>query len=113
MAWVVRFLGIPALLISVFIGLYLASQDLRSNSTASSAQQQAVAQADAVSAGSDFNQAVPALQAFFDQNQTYVGATLPPGSGVVLARADATSYCLQSGNEHEDGPGGTPQPGPC
>jgi hypothetical protein len=53
------------------------------------------------------------LQAYYDENQTYVGATLPPGSGVVLARADATSYCLQSGNEHEIGPGGTPQPGTC
>jgi hypothetical protein len=56
---------------------------------------------------------VPALQAYFDQYQTYVGATLPPGSGVVLVSADASSYCLQDGNEHEVGPGGTPQPGPC
>ena len=53
------------------------------------------------------------MQAYFDQNQTYVGATLPAGSGVVLASADATSYCLQDGSEHEVGPGGTPQPGAC
>jgi hypothetical protein len=31
----------------------------------------------------------------------------------VLVRADAYSYCLQSGDEHEDGPGGQPQPGGC
>ena len=56
---------------------------------------------------------MPALQAFYDENQTYVGATLPAGSGVTLVRAGSTSYCLQSGTEHEDGPGGAPQPGPC
>jgi hypothetical protein len=61
----------------------------------------------------DFNQDVPVLQAYFDQYQTYVGATLPPGSEVTLVTADASSYCLQSGDEHEVGPGGTPQPGPC
>ncbi|HZT94579.1 MAG TPA: hypothetical protein VE985_08890 [Gaiellaceae bacterium] len=108
-----RVLGIPALLIAVFIGLYLATKDLQSNGPTSPAGQQAISQANAVAAGSDFNQALPALQAFYDQNHTYAGATLPPGSGVVLARADATSYCLQSGSEHEDGPGGQPQPGPC
>ena len=108
----VRYLGIPALLIAVFIGLYLTSQDANSN-TPSASDQQAVAQANSVAAGSDFSQAVPALQAYFDQNQTYVGATVPDGSGVVLVTAGATSYCLQSGNEHEVGPGGRPAPGPC
>ena len=53
------------------------------------------------------------MQAFYTQSGTYAGATLPPGSGVVLVRADATSYCLQAGAEHEDGPGGLPQPGGC
>jgi hypothetical protein len=107
-----RVLGIPALLVAVFIGLYLMSQDAKST-TPSASDQQAVAQANSVAAGSDFNQAVPGLQAYFDQYHTYVGATLPQGSGVVLAEAGASSYCLQSGNEHEVGPGGTPQPGPC
>jgi hypothetical protein len=108
----VRYFGIPALLIAVFIGLYLTTQDAKSN-TPSASDQQAIAQANSVAAGSDFSQAVPGLQVYFDQNHTYVGATLPPGSQVVLAQAAATSYCLQSGNEHEVGPGGTPQPGPC
>ena len=107
-----RYLGIPTLLVTVFIGLYLVSQDAKSN-TPSASDQQAVAQAHSATAGLDFNQAAPALQAYFDQNRTYVGATLPAGSQVVLAAADATSYCLQSGNEHEVGPGGTAQPGPC
>jgi len=107
-----RVLGIPVLLIAVFIGVYLSTQDARSNAP-TPAEQQAVSQAQSVGAGADFGQVVPALQAYFDQNQTYVGATLPAGSGVVLAAAGPTSYCLQSGDEHEDGPGGQPQPGPC
>jgi hypothetical protein len=109
---VLRVLGIPALLVVVCLGLYLASQDAKSSAPAP-ADQQAISQAQSVGAQADFGQVTPVLQAYFDQNQTYVGASLPPGSGVVLAQARATSYCLQEGNEHELGPGGTPQPGVC
>src|SRR5947209_6706433 len=108
-----RVLGIPALLIALFVGGYLSMQDMRSNGPTSAAGRQAVTEAQSATAGLNFSQVAPALQAYFDQNLTYLGATLPPGSSVVLARADATSYCLQSGNEHEVGPGGQPQPGPC
>jgi hypothetical protein len=108
-----RVLGIPALLLVVFVGVYLSTQDMQSNVSPSPGEQQAVSQAQSVGAGTDFSQVVPGLQAYFDQNQTYVGATLPPGSGVTLVSTDATSYCLQSGNEHEVGPGGQPQPGAC
>jgi hypothetical protein len=111
-ARVLRYFGIPTLLIAVFIGLYLTSQDAKSNAPSAS-DQQAIAQAHSAAAGSDFSQAVPVLQGYFDQNNTYVGATLPPGSGVVLAVAGPTSYCLQAGGEHEAGPGGQPAPGPC
>ena len=107
-----RVLGLPALLIAVCVGLYLATQDAKS-SAPTPADQQAISQARSVGAEADFGQVTPVLQAYFDQNQTYVGATLPPGSGVTLVTAGTTSYCLQAGNEHEDGPDGTPQPGPC
>jgi hypothetical protein len=109
----VRYLGIPTLLVSVFIGLYLMSKDAQSEGPTSQAGQQAITEAQSSTAGLNFSQAVPGLQAYFDQNHTYVGATVPPGSQVVLAQVSATSYCLQSGNEHELGPGGAPQPGPC
>jgi hypothetical protein len=109
----VRIVAIPAMLIAVFVGVYLSTQDMQSNGPTSTAEQQAVTEAQSSTAGVDFNQVVPGLQAYYDQNQTYVGAALPPGSGVTLVQADATSYCLQDGNEHEVGPGGTPQPGPC
>jgi len=112
--WMLRVLGVPAILITLFVGAYLSTQNMRSDGPTSPAGQQEIAQAHSATAGLDFNQAAaPALQAYFDENDTYVGATLPPGSQVTLVTADATSYCLQSGNEHEVGPGGTPQPGPC
>jgi hypothetical protein len=108
-----RVIGIPALLVAVVVGLYLSAKSMQSNGPTSTSGQQAITQAQSETAGLNFNQAVPALQAFYDENGTYAGATLPPGTGVVLARADATSYCLQSGTEHEDGPGGQAAPGPC
>ena len=108
-----RVLSVPAILITLFVGAYLSTQNMHSNGPTSPSGQQEIAQAHSATAGLNFNQAAPALQAYFDENQTYVGATLPPGSGVTLVIAGATSYCLQSGNEHEVGPGGTPQPGPC
>jgi hypothetical protein len=108
-----RFIGIPSLLVTLLIVAYLTAQNMQSNGPTSPTGQQEIAQAQSATAGLNFNQDVPALQAYFDQNQTYVGATLPPGSGVVLVSATPTSYCLQDGNEHEAGPGGTPQPGPC
>ena len=106
-------LGIPLLLVTVFIGLYLMSKDAQQEGPQSQAGQQAIQQAHAATAGLDFSQAVPALQAYFDEHQTYVGATLPPGSEVTLAAATTTGYCLQSSGQHEVGPGGTPQPGLC
>jgi hypothetical protein len=108
-----RVLGIPAVLITLFVGAYLSTQQMRSNGPTSPSGQQEIAQAHSATAGLNFNQAVPPLQAYFDENHTYVGATLPPGSEVTLVTADATSYCLQSGDQHEIGPGGTPQSGPC
>jgi hypothetical protein len=110
---VLRVLSIPAILITLFVGAYLSMKSLQSNGPTSKSGQQEIAQAQSATASVNFSQAVPGLQAYFDQNQTYVGATLPAGSGVTLASASATSYCLQDGNEHEVGPGGTPQPGPC
>jgi hypothetical protein len=108
-----RVLGIPAVLITLFVGAYLSTQQMRSNGPTSPSGQQEIAQAHSATAGLNLNQAVPALQAYFDENHTYVGATLPLGSEVTLVTADATSYCLQSGDQHEVGPGGTPQSGPC
>jgi hypothetical protein len=75
------------------------------------------AQANAAVAGTNFRSADVALQAWFAANGSYAGASLPPGTGVVLVRADSTGYCLQAGTganaEREVGPNGHPEPGAC
>lgn len=106
-------LGIPAVLVVALVGVYLYAQDARSNGPTSPAGQQAISQSQSAVAATNFSQADAAMQAFYVQSGTYAGAALPIGTGVVLVRADATSYCLQAGGEHEDGPGGQPQPGGC
>lgn len=108
-----RLLGLPALLVALVVGGYLMTKQMQSNGPTSPPVQQAITQAQVNVAATNFQGADTAMQAFFAQSGTYAGATLPPGSGVVLVRADATSYCLQSGTEHENGPGGQPQPGGC
>jgi len=109
-----RVLGLPLLAISLALGAYLYSAHARTQGPAAPTVTQAETQADAAVAATNFQGADVSLQAWFAANATYAGATLPPGSGVVLVRADTTGYCLQSGtDEHETGPGGQPQPGPC
>ena len=108
-----RVLGIPALLAAVVVGVYLSAQSMQSNGPTSASGRQAITQAQSEVAATNFGQADAAMGAFYAQSGTYAGAALPPGTGVVLVRADGTSYCLQAGNEHEEGPGGQPQPGAC
>jgi hypothetical protein len=108
-------LGLPALLVVVLIGGYLTVKNMNSNGPTSPPVQQAIAQAQVNVAATNFEGAAAAMQAFFAQSGTYAGAALPPGTGVILARADATSFCLQTpaGDQHENGPGGTAAPGAC
>ena len=108
-----RGLALPLLLISLAVGAFLFVQNTQTSGPTSSVAQQAETQAQVDVAATNFDGVVPVLQAWYAENATYAGATLPPGSGVVLVRADTSSYCLQSGTEHLDGPGGVVQPGPC
>jgi hypothetical protein len=110
---VTRSLVLPLLLISLAVGGFLFVRDAGTSGPTSSLAQQAKTQAAADAASTDFDGVLPALQAWYAENATYAGAALPPGSEVVLVRADATSFCLQSGTEHLDGPGGVAAPGPC
>lgn len=108
-----RSLTLPLLLISLAVGGFLFVRDAQTSGPTSSVAQQAETQAQVDVASTNFDGVLPVLQAWYAENATYVGATLPPGSGVVLVRADTASYCLQSGTEHLDGPGGVAEPGPC
>jgi hypothetical protein len=113
-----RLLGLPALLVVLAIGGYLYAKDAKSNGPTSPTVTQAIGAANTAVSATNFQGADTAMQAFFTQNGSYAGATLPPGSGVVLVRSDASSYCLQASGadgsaSHEDGPGGTALAGAC
>ena len=62
-----------------------------------------------------FTAADVSLAAYRANTGTFVGARSP--QGMRLVRADAASYCIQAVEgalvEHENGPGGAVQTGPC
>ena len=71
-----------------------------------------------VTASFNLQQAAPAMELWRSANGTYSGGSLDAAWGVTVVRADATSYCLQTGVapnvQHLDGPGGNaPVDGPC
>jgi hypothetical protein len=112
-----RTIGLTVLLASLVIGGYLFMQQSKTSGPTSAVATQAEAQAQAATAATNFQGMTSVLQGWYAANGTYAGATLPPGSGVVLARADGTSYCLETISStapmHEAGPNGTAQPGLC
>jgi hypothetical protein len=112
-----RSLGIPLLLVALVIGGYLTMQELKTEGPTSPAVTQAEAQAETTAAGTNFQAADAAMQAWLAEHGTYEGATLDPSYQVTVVRGDATSYCLQTlvgtAVEHENGPGGHPLPGGC
>jgi hypothetical protein len=110
---VTRSLAFPLLIISLAIGGFLFVKQSQTVGPTSSVATQAETQAASEAAATDFAAAAPVLQAWFADHSSYAGVTLPPAYGIAVVRADATSFCLQSGGEHMAGPGGSPQPGPC
>ena len=104
---------LPLVLISLAVGGFLFVQQSKTSGPASSVAQQAETQAAAAASATDFNAALPELQAWYADHGTYAGVSLPPAFSITVVSADATSYCLQAGAEHLLGPGGAPQPGPC
>jgi hypothetical protein len=113
-----RTLGLPLLLVSLLVGGYLFTQQMRTTGPTAPAVTQAESQAQAAVAATNFQAVLPVLQAAYAAAGTYAGAALPVGSGVALVRGDATSYCLQTDAgvtpvQHQAGPGGPVQPGPC
>jgi hypothetical protein len=113
-----RTLGLPLLLVALAVGGYLFVQQGKTNGPTADSITQAETQAQSYAAATNFQAAVQVLQASFAANGTYAGAALPAGSGVVLARADGGSFCLQTSDSttavmHETGPNGPVEPGPC
>ena len=112
-----RVFGLVSVLAALFAGVYLYAAQTRDAGPTSPSVTSAEARAETTAAATNFQGVAASLQAWFAENGTYAGAGLPPGSGVVLARADTSGYCLQTTAgavvEHEVGPGGQPQAGPC
>jgi hypothetical protein len=112
-----RSVGLPLMLVSLVVGAILFAQQMRSQGPTSPAVTQAETQAIQATAATNFAGADEMLRAHYAENGTYAGATIDGSFGVTLVRADASSYCLQGGAadavEHESGPNGSPQPGPC
>jgi hypothetical protein len=110
-------LGIVSLLLALVLGGALWAMNAGSSGPTSAPAKQAESQAQQVSATANFGQAAIQLETFHAENGTYVGTPLPPSFGVSLARADASSYCLQMGAgaavQHLVGPGGQPAAGSC
>jgi hypothetical protein len=113
----VRSLGLVSLLAALAVGGWLFFAQAREAGPTSDVAERAQADANANVAATNFQSAVPLLQAHHAQAGTYTGAVLPPNLGVTLVRADTTSYCLQAGAgaavQHVVGPGGSPASGPC
>jgi hypothetical protein len=114
----VRGLGLLSLVVALAIVGYLFSQQAKENGPTSQLAQQAESQASSEVAVANFQAAATEMQGWFAEHATYAGAALSPGYHVAVARADATSYCLQTGSgtsvQHQVGPGSTAVlPGPC
>jgi hypothetical protein len=102
---------------SLAIVAALMALNARENGPTSESVRRAEAEATIAAGSLNFVQAGTELEAYHAENGTYAGAALPPSFGVMLVRADAASYCLQSGTagsvQHFTGPGGTSTAGPC
>ena len=112
-----RAFGLISIVVTLaLVGILWASSMQHSGPTSSTAKQ-AEAEATAAVSGMNFAAAATQMEAYHAENATYAGASVPPSFGVTLVRADAASYCLQSGVgsgvQHFAGPSGPAASGPC
>ena len=112
-----RAFGLISIVVSLALVGILWATSMQHSGPTSAAAKKAEHDATAAVSAINFTAAATQLEAFHAENATYAGATLPPSFGVTLVRADAASYCLQSGSgaatQHFTGPGGTAAAGPC
>jgi Tfp pilus assembly protein PilE len=105
-----RGIGLLSLVVALAAAAYLMSGQLSPASQKSANAE--ITQARQTAAGVKLEQGAFAIEQFHALNGTYAATSLGH-LGVKLVRADASSYCLQAGNEHLAGPGGSPAAGPC
>src|SRR3954453_3040969 len=112
-----RAFGLLSMVVSLALGAVLWGMSMQSNGPAASSTTRGEREATAAVSSINFTAAAPELEAFRAEHGTYAGATLSPAFGVALVRADAASYCLQSGSatsvHPSAGPTGAAPAGPC
>jgi hypothetical protein len=112
---VARGLGLISLLVALGVAGFIMNAQLQGSPSQGSAQQE-IDRAKQTVAAVAFQQAGVALEQTHALSGTYAGTSLD-GFGVRLVRADAASYCVESGSGpnvmHLAGPGGAPSPGAC
>lgn len=112
-----RAFGAISIVVSLAVLAILWALTMQHSGPTSGMAKQAERDASAAVSALNFTAAATQLEAYHAENATYAGATVPPSFGVTLARADAASYCLQTGVDgsakHYAGPGGATAAGPC
>src|SRR4051794_28129746 len=105
-----RAFGLISMVVSLALVAVLWAMSMQSNGPASSSTKKAEQDATAAVSSINFSAASTELEAFHAEHGSYAGAAITPSFGVTLARADAASYCLQTGTgasvQHFTGPGG-------
>jgi Tfp pilus assembly protein PilE len=105
-----RGIGLLSIVVALVAAAYMLSAQLSPTSQQTATPE--IDQARQTAAGVKLEQGAFAIEQFHALNGTYAATTLGH-LGVKLVRADTSTYCLQAGNEHLAGPGGSPAPGPC
>lgn len=112
-----RAFGLISIVCSLALVAVLWALSMQHSGPTSERTKQARDEATAAVSSINFTAAAPELEAYRAEHGTYAGASLSAGFGVSLVRADATSYCLQSGvaasAQHFAGPSGATAAGPC
>jgi Tfp pilus assembly protein PilE len=112
-----RAFGLISIVVSLALVGILWALTMQHSGPTSTTTKRAESQASAAGSSMNFTGAATQLELYHAEHATYAGAGLPPAFGVTLARADASSYCLQSGvrgaTQHFTGPGGAAAAGPC
>ena len=110
-----RGLSLLSLLVALGVAGFLMNAQLQHSSDQASAQRE-IDQAKQTAAAVAFEQAGVALEQSHALSGTYAGTSLQ-GLGVRLVRADASSYCVESGSGaglmHLAGPSGSVAAGGC
>lgn len=112
-----RSLGVISLVVSLALVGILWALTMQHTGPTSATVESAENKASAAVSAMNFTAAATQLEAYHAEHATYAGASVPPSFGVTLVRADASSYCLQTGlgsaAQHLTGPGGAAAAGSC